>query len=390
MIADVQFPPIDGRIYREACSLMDDGHDVRLLHASLPEKNEKKVEKYKRIVLHRIRLKERYTGFEPLDFFLEYKLFAWRTLLRLPKIRKHFNFDSVHVHNPPDNIIPVIWLYCKLKGIKIVFDVHDPMPELLDHRINVFGKPLLVLAARILQWMSLKLSDKVIVTNDSSRERYKKLSGKDSNVVMNVPRGNFEKTDKKRVLEIKEQYSLKGKKVIIYQGAIIVNRGIKKLIDSMKTVLAKEKNAVLLLVGAGDLLEECKIHAARKEYSDKIIFTGHINFDDLMNYTAASDVTIISYDPSPLIVLSTSNKSFEYALQKRPIVTVKLPEIVNVLGEYAYWVEDLKSSEAMGEKILEALGDKDSKKRVKAAYARVKDKFNWELMAERLRKVYEE
>jgi glycosyltransferase involved in cell wall biosynthesis len=138
-------------------------------------------------------------------------------------------------------------------------------------------------------------------------------------------------TDDKLCAEISSQLGLKGKTVVGFVGSIFPYHGVDKLIQSFAETLKslKNKEAFLLIVGGGAILEELKIKAASLGLDGKIHFTGSVPYKMVMNYIQCMDICVLAstnYYMSPI-------KIFEYGALGKAIIAPDQPAVRDVLTE---------------------------------------------------------
>ncbi|NPA45259.1 MAG: glycosyltransferase family 4 protein [Chlorobi bacterium] len=120
-------------------------------------------------------------------------------------------------------------------------------------------------------------------------------------------------------------------KLIIYQGAVNVGRGIEQLIKAMQYV----KNAKFIIVGNGDIFEDVKKLTKDLKLNDRVYFTGKIPFNELFAYTKKADIGISIEENIGLnYYYALPNKLFDYIRANVPILASRLPEIENVVKTY--------------------------------------------------------
>ena len=90
--------------------------------------------------------------------------------------------------------------------------------------------------------------------------------------------------------------------VIMYAGRLIYNKGVQDLIDAIKSLKIKGYNIVAFIVGEGDFKEELKMKS--QDIKSNIIFTGHVNPEQIYKYYYASDIFVLPTcdDPWGLVV----------------------------------------------------------------------------------------
>lgn len=143
----------------------------------------------------------------------------------------------------------------------------------------------------------------------------------------------FNNVDKQESLELRKKYNIKkDEKVILYIGRIVPEKGILELIKAVNKISAD--NFKLLIVGAAlnALKNKTKyeqlIENETKKISNKVIFTGFVNYDEIPKYYNISDIAVVPSiwnDPAPLTII-------EALVSGIPIITTNsggIPEYVN-------------------------------------------------------------
>ena len=122
--------------------------------------------------------------------------------------------------------------------------------------------------------------------NDSIAKLYKDEYGIEIKVVRNFP---LLVGIKKQISKTKKELGLpEDKKIILYQGSVNVDRGLLETVEAMHYV----DNAVLLIVGDGDAMEEIQAKKQHLNLTEKIIFINRVPFEELWNYTSHADIGI--------------------------------------------------------------------------------------------------
>ena len=221
-------------------------------------------------------------------FILEYavahpQLFArgLRELLR--------GADVIHLHNPPDTLFPV-GLLARALGRKVVFDHHDPFPELLAQK---FGTSRLMVIADASQRASLRTATAVLCTNRSQAETAlargigcpERLT-----VVRNGPRrSTLAGAELRRPGELAMPISSSS-----------ASWRPPTASWTFPELLAKPglEEATLTLVGDGGIRSELSSAFARLGVADRVEFTGQVEHRRVLELIAAADICIESVHPS--------------------------------------------------------------------------------------------
>jgi len=298
----------DQRVDRVCNTLVKMGFDVLLVGRRRKHSLTLKPRQYS---MKRMRL---ISGKGPL-FYAEFNLRLFLFIL--------FHKSSLLVSNDLDTLLGT-YLASKFKRSPIVHDCHEyfrGVPELN-------GRPG---ASGAWKWIEDRIFPKlhsVYAVNDSIAEIYHKEYGNKIRVIRNVPvRREKIIAKNKSDLGIPAEF-----KIILYQGAVNVDRGLDEAIQAMKFVTQK---ACLLIIGTGDVIDKLKYLAIKEKVTEKVIFTGAIPFEDLYEYTRMADIGLsIEKDVSLNYHFCLPNKFLDYIQARIPVLVSPLPEMQAIVDKY--------------------------------------------------------
>jgi len=214
--------------------------------------------------------------------------------------------------------LPACFLAAKIKGKKLVFDAHELFPEVPElqnrpwikkcwiHIENIFF-PHLTTAFTVCQ---------------SIADYYKMKYNINMQVIKNVP--CLQDVTEKKI-------RIPGKKIILYQGAVNMGRGLEWVIDAMPYI----DNAVLYIIGDGDLLTELKQKVKKCHLESRVIFHGKVSGVELQNYTSSGDIGLCLLENKGLsYYYSLPNRVFSYLHADVPILASPFPEITKFVKKY--------------------------------------------------------
>lgn len=296
-------------------------------------------------------------------FYAEYQVRLYLYLL--------FHKADVLVSNDLDTLWPN-YKISKLKSANLVYDSHELFCEVPELQNNPKKKNI---------WKNIerKIFPKlkyVFTVNDSIAKMYSEEYKVDVKVVRNIPLLSGQKTIEN---SSKEQLGIPSdKKIIVLQGAgINIDRGAEEAVEAMQYV----DNALLLIIGSGDVMDVLKQLVEKLKLTDKVKFIGKVPFQKLVQYTRCADLGLtLDKDTNINYKYSLPNKLFDYIHAGVPVLSSGLVEIKKIIDEYA--IGDCITSHEpkhIADKITAILSDENKlqvwKKNTKIA----SEKLNWEI-----------
>jgi glycosyltransferase involved in cell wall biosynthesis len=174
-----------------------------------------------------------------------------------------------------------------------------------------------------------------------------------------------------------------GATLFLYQGGLVVGRGIELLLEVFEHI--NDPNIHLALMGRGNY--EPRIKAAAERCSS-IHFHPAVPYHDLVEYTSSADVGILSIQNLCLSYwYCMPNKLFEYIQARIPILSNNLHDSKMVIEEYNLGV-------VIPEYTLEALeaGIREIARQDLSVYQpgleKAKGEFHWEKEEAKLLEIY--
>jgi glycosyltransferase involved in cell wall biosynthesis len=209
-------------------------------------------------------------------------------ILKIIKYLRKNDFDIVHIgHSPRYFGLIRIFSPCHAK-----FIYHS-----LSYPIS--SSALKAKKAMLLIYLQCLLMDKVII---QSKELMNKWIGirnlqRTSVVPVGFNKSYFYPLNDKIKRQLRREMGLEDQKsLLVYCGVMSRSRKLDLLLEAFRNAMEITKDIKLLMIGDGDALEELKKTAATLKISEKIIFTGKIPHQEVVNYIGVGDIGI-SYIP---------------------------------------------------------------------------------------------
>lgn len=266
------------------------------------------------------------------------------------------------------------------RSCRLVYDSHEyftEVPELLN-RPKVRKVWL-----RIEKYIFPKLHY-IYTVNGSIAKIYSEKYTKDIAIVRNIsPRWKQDDLKSKTALGLPED-----KAIIIIQGAgINIDRGAEEAVEAMKNI-----NALLVIVGDGDVVPQLKEYVEREQLHEKVKFVGRQPYHVMMNYTHHADIGLTLDKPTSLnYKLSLPNKVFDYMHTSTAVVATRIVEVANVVesNEIGCIVEPF-TVDSLTKILNDLLADATRLESYKANCKKAATHENWETETKELSKFYPE
>ncbi len=190
--------------------------------------------------------------------------------------------------------------------------------------------------------------------------------------------------------ELREKYNLvPDTSVILFVGALDTAhlfKGVRFLLEAFAQI--GSANAILMIVGEGDMRESYQEEARRLGINDRTIFTGNIHHECLGAYYSLADVVVLP---------STSVESFGMVLIEgmacaKPVVATNLPGVRSVVddGQDGFLVEP-GNTDQLAERVQFMLDNPEFRKQMgEKGRKKVEVKYTWRRVAQRLELVYQQ
>jgi glycosyltransferase involved in cell wall biosynthesis len=361
----------DPRVYAEAKSLIQAGHEVTVIAWDREKQNPPR-QNWDGIDVVRLRtglLPKRCRFVSPLWVGLNLILWQRQAYRQALALNKEKPLDVIHCHD-----FDTLAVGARLKrrlGLPLVYDAHEiygyMMADTLPHRI-----------ANIFLWLekrSIKRVDKIINVCEPQRRYFESITDKPISIIMNC----------KSLQSLEYEPPNNENVTLLYIGGLHQDRAVLMLVQA-----AKELPGVRCLIGG--IGQPSYVGAVRTECSrtSNVTFLGRVPFDEVIPMTMKTDVVFCMFNPGdPNSIIGTPNKLFEAMVCGRPIICTKGTysgemterEEVGLAVEY--------TEEALREAIIRLRDDPELREKLgRNALEAAIAKYNWQKEEVKLLELY--
>lgn len=350
----------DNRVHKVAVSLQKMDFEPVLIGRLLPESHV--VERDYQT--HRMKLLFR----KGVMFYFEYNLCLFLYLLK-SKV-------DVFVANDLDTL-PANYLASRFKRKPLIYDSHEYFTEVPE----LIGRPVVRTIWTWLEKILVPKVDAAYTVCDSIAEVYHDLYKVNFKVVRNLPVcPQVEKLEHQEKTETQP-------KVILYQGALNLGRGIGAAIRSMQYL----DGAELWLAGDGDLTSELKELVVEMGLESKVKFLGRLPLHQLHEVTCQADLGIsLEEDLGLNYRFALPNKLFDYIQAGVPVLVSNLPEMRHIVEHYQIGdISETHQRKELAELMKSALFDQAKRLVWKQNLTKAAKELCWENEEKVLQVLYE-
>lgn len=352
--------PFDRRVWKECLALKEKGYGVSVIAPRDSMSTEPSREELDGISIYRFSPYHSTGGF--LSYLFEYAVAIAKSFWLTGVVLRREGFRIVHICNPPDLLIMAVLPY-KLLGKKIIFDQHDLCPEIYQTQkgLREGQRNLVHSVLSFFEWLTYRLSDAVLVVNDSCKRVACTRGGKSPNDVFVVRNGPSEES----IRDVSPNPNLKNGKpyLLVYVGMMGPQEGMDVLLRAIRALRDSfgRDDFHVHLIGGGTVLEQMKCYAKELGIDSIVTFAGRQNYDCVLEGIATADVCLCPDPKNPLSDKCSLVKSIEYMSIGRPFVAFDLEEVRLASGEAALYATpgDEKEYAALIDRLL---GDEDLRK----------------------------
>lgn len=322
------------------------------------------------------------------DFIISTTPIKLNLFFRLLKLVKKGTFDLILINSGGLPYYPdIAAVVSRIYQIPMVLIYHNDMFNdsfPLNLAVGVYSHSI--------NRLTLHLTNKIVVASPYCYNESKFLSRFKNKLTWVPPGADTQKYGVKNSFRIHDAYNLSpSSKIVLFVGQISKahrHKGVNYLINSFTQVLQSVEEAYLVLVGRGDMIPEYKEKAKALSISDKVIFTGFLEENELIKYYQSSDVVVL---PSTTIQEGFGMTLIEGSACGKPVVA-------SAIGGMKYLVRDgidgftvpPKDEKALAKAITRILCNERMAKDMGVAGRQKAEQYDWKIITDRAEAVLKE
>ncbi len=341
--------PADPRPRRAAEALAAEGVKIDLICLQ-ENSDDPKRETINGVKIIRVPLKRRRRG--ALSYAWQYAAFISVSFAQLSFRSLVRRYDFVHVHNMPD-VLVFSALVPKLLGARIVLDLHDPMPELMEAIFNLPPDSYKVRALEKMEKWSIAFSDVVLTVSRTFEEVFssRSCSSDKIRVIVNSPDEQIFRFREPQ-MRCNPEAEPERPFVVLYHGSLLKRNGLDLVVDALEIVRKKIPQAKLLICGKPTaFFREVMESVEKRGLSSAVKYLGAKQLEGIVEAIERCDVGVIPNHRNIFTELNTPTRIFECLALGKPIVAPRARGIRDYFGEMDLIYFELGNARDLAERI---------------------------------------
>ena len=284
--------PHDRRVRQEALALTEAGYRVTVV---CPNSDRIPALEEEIDGVRVLRFRQPPQGRGALGYAREYMYALVRTRRLVRKLCRE-QVTAVIACNPPD-FLPLLALPLRRRGAGLIFDLHDPAPELFEaifHRRGLIHRVLIALERR-----AARSADVTMTVNEPCAALLRGRDGVDGERVYVLvtspdPRSFFP-------VEPRPELRRGHKQLVLWVGRMSRKENLQLLIDAADEIVntLRRDDVCFALVGDGDVRPELEAEVERRGLSRAVVFPGMADDNALRDWMTTADAAARSTSGTP-------------------------------------------------------------------------------------------
>ena len=283
--------------------------------------------------------------------------FLWRSAVWIAREHNREPYDLIHIHNVPDFLVFAA-AYPKLRGAKVILDIHDIVPEFYGSKFKANENSFVVKTLKLMERASSKLADHVIIANHLWLDKYRQRTG--ANGKCSVFINNVDSHIFRPRIRIRDDDKL----IIMFPGGLQWHQGLDIGIRAFQKVRAALANAELHIYGDGNMKNDLISLSHGLGLNGSVQFFEPLPVRQVAMKMAEADLGIV-----PKRSDSFGNEAYSTKIME--FMSLGVPVVVSTTKIDQYYFNDSNvrffesgNHEAMAEAMIEVLTDRELRRRL--------------------------
>lgn len=229
-------------------------------------------------------------------------------------------YDLVHVHNMPD-VLVFAALVPKMRGARVILDLHDPMPELMTSIYGLNPGHLLVRTLRVFERWSIRFANLALTPNVTFKNLFVSRSCRPEKmqIVMNSP--NQKTFDPDLYSAESAPVGADAEFRIMHHGEIVKRHGIDLLVEAVAKVRPQIPGVRLDIYGSRTPFIETVLELAKTLGIEEVVhYHGPKTQKEIAAAIRNCHLGVVPNRRLPFTEINFPTRIFEFLSMHRPVI----------------------------------------------------------------------
>ena len=306
--------PLDTRVRREVHALAAAGHEVEVVCVRRP--GQARRERVGGVTVNRLPRPNGRSGARG-RYLVQYALFGLAAAVVVTALDLRRRFDVVQVNSMPDALVFSAALP-RLRGARIVLDLHECMPEFFQVKYGVAEDHPAVRLLAAAERASIRFADQAITCTELMRQRFVERGAPADKIGVVLNSSDEAIFDAGRHPPAPRRH---GRFTLLCHGAVERSYGLDTLVRAAAILKDEIPGLRVEIYGEGTYREELEVLAQGLGLNGAVRFSdGFVPMDELLHAIANADVGVVAMRRNVFRDLTHCNKMFDFVAMGRPAV----------------------------------------------------------------------
>ena len=361
------FYEMDARVSRYAETLARRGDHVDVI--SIGREAQADFELMNGVNVYRIQRRERNEKGK-LDFASRLLKFLINSSRFLNRMHRKNPYDVIHVHSVPDFEVFAAWLP-KLKGAKVILDIHDIVPEFYAAKFRTGRDSLLYKLLIFVERLSGAFSDHVIISNHIwGKTLCRSVNSGKCSVIMNYP--------DETIFYNRPRTNNDGKFIMMYPGTLAWHQGLDIAVKAVDKIKEKVPQAELHIYGKGESRDAIAALIRELGLQERVFLHDMLPKEQIAEIMGQADLGIVPKRDDSFGGEAFSTKTLEF-------MSLGVPILVAATRIDQYYFNDSvvkffrpEDETDLAEKMLTLINDEQARQRLVSNATKFLEDYTWE------------
>lgn len=254
----------------------------------------------------------------PISYLWKLLMFFLRSawLVTIKHLRQPY--DVIHVHSVPDFEV-FATLIPRLLGAHVILDIHDIVPEFYATKFKVDEGSLIFRILVSIEKLSIRYSDRVIISNDLWREKLlsRSVSEQKCTTIINYPDPSIFSGGEHAIPRSGHDF------MMCYPGTLAWHQGLDLAIDAVCLLRAEVPNLKFVIIGDGPRREDLKRRIRELDICDRIEIKDGVAIEEIAEFMTKVDLGVVPKRKDKFANEAFSTKILEFMAMNVPVLAAR-------------------------------------------------------------------